>query len=331
MQKKMAAIDFELLEELEEVEDELQEDGEDDDAGADDDAGDSSDDRGDDVTGVDDETLSELAGDDDDGGDDDGGDGGDDDQQQRSSHIPRDRFDTVNERAKAYAAMLRSQGIDPDTGERLQPAGAEGDSTGDGAGAGTNDEPFDFKAKRTEAAEALMEGDVEKYNAIQDEIDAERDRISQLHTQAAVAQARMSDRVDAVAAQMVEKYPFLDSTTGNGDQEAITEVVEWRDFYTAKGFAPDEALRRAVNKVGPGYAGGGKPPSGDDAKGSGRGDKARQKQALTRNAKTQQPPRTAQAGTGARADSDDDIDIGKLSEDDFAKLSPAEKKRLRGD
>ena len=130
MQNNMAAIDYELLEALEEAEEELQEDGEDD-------GGEEPEDRGDDPTGVDGATLSELAdGDEGEGegeGEGDGeGEGEGDDQQQRSSHIPRDRFDTVNERAKAYAAMLRSQGIDPDTGERMQPAGTEGDSTGAG-------------------------------------------------------------------------------------------------------------------------------------------------------------------------------------------------------
>lgn len=68
------------------------------------------------------------------------------------------------------------------------------------------------------------------------------------------AQKAMAADVSATVAQALEAYPFLDSNSPDANQEAIAEVVEWRDFYISKGESPAIALARATNKIAPHYA-----------------------------------------------------------------------------
>ena len=158
------------------------------------------------------------------------------DAAKRDQTIPRGRFDEVNtklhaerearERAEAELAALKAA------------------------------PPADIKALRKDYHEALMAGENDKADEIADKIDAENRRQAKEEAIAETDQRaakREQERAFGLAvAQTLKDYPFLDSTTGN--QEAIEEVVEWRDFYIARGIPAHEALTKAAAKVGPAYA-----------------------------------------------------------------------------
>lgn len=57
-----------------------------------------------------------------------------------------------------------------------------------------------------------------------------------------------------VVRDAVRVYPFLDHESSKADPVAIQEVIDKRDRYINEGYSPANALRRAVNEVGPMYA-----------------------------------------------------------------------------
>ncbi len=95
--------------------------------------------------------------------------------------------------------------------------------------------------------------------------------------------------------ETIKAYPFLDSTKPEANAEAIAEVVEWRDFFIAKGESPAIALQKAAGKVAPLYTTKSEPtptPPVDTRK-----QKAVEVAARTANA---QPP-SVEAGVGNRS------------------------------
>ena len=96
-------------------------------------------------------------------------------------------------------------------------------------------------------------------------------------------------------AQTVADYPFLHSNSADANTEAIADVVEWRDFYIAKGESPAGALQKAAAKVTQLYAG-----QADAAEPAAPTDKRKQAAIATgAKAAAAQPPRV-DAGVGNR-------------------------------
>ena len=149
---------------------------------------------------------------------------------EREQVIPRARFDELN--AKLHQERQER--------ERLQ---AELEATRKPAEAPPQD--ADITAMENEFFEAMMNGEQEKAVSIRSKINAE------IFARAEAASVEKVDRnlsereavtaIERVAAEVVEKYPFLDSNSPQANRQAIDEVVEWRDFYKEKGFAPAEA------------------------------------------------------------------------------------------
>lgn len=187
-------------------------------------------------------------------------------------------------------------------------------------------EPFDFKAKERDYMKAVYDGEEDKALEIRGEInDALFEQASQRATQTASAQLTEQQAREALgrtAAQVIDAYPFLNSESDVANEDAIAEVVGWRDMYMSQGKAPHEALQAAVSKVAPVYA---EPePQKEDT------GKQRQAEAAKRNAQAsnQQPP--ALGGVGSRGQSDTP-NIEDMTDEEFDALSDKEKSRLRGD
>lgn len=51
------------------------------------------------------------------------------------------------------------------------------------------------------------------------------------------------------ATKLVEKYPWLDSVSGNGDPEAIAEVIALRDVYFRNGQSLSAALVKSAGVI----------------------------------------------------------------------------------
>lgn len=246
-------------------------------------------------------------------------------EDKADSRIPKPRFDEVNARMKAAeqeAAELRRQLAAAQQG---QPKAQEQTQQANPAEQG-----IDLDAKEDEYLDALRQGNAAAAKAIRREINGELKRQAAEEAETKVAatltQRDVATRLTNVANEAIGKYPFLNSDTEDKNEAAINDVVEWRDFYAAKGHPAHVALQLAVDKIGPLYAKG--EPSDDD-KPEPKVD-LRGKEAIQRNALAAAAQPAALNGVGERA-SRARYDVTKMSEDEFAALPASEKKRLRGD
>ena len=229
-----------------------------------------------------------------------------DPQPKRDTVIPRARFDEVNAKLHAEreeAARLRAE-LEALT-RKPEPADTNIDTL--------EDEYF----------EALIAGDKAKAKEIRATINTEifnRAQAASAETAAAtLTQREMQTSFSKAVEQTVSAYPFLDSTKPEANAEAIAEVVEWRDFFIAKGESPAVALQKAAGKVAPLYAAKSEPtpPAVDTRK-----QKAVEVAAKTANA---QPP-SVEAGVGNRS-----IPLGDdliNDQNKWDKASDAERARL---
>ena len=204
-----------------------------------------------------------------------------DPQPKRDTVIPRARFDEVNAKLHAEreeAARLRAE-LEALT-KKPEPTDNNIDTL--------EDEYF----------EAMIAGDKTKAKEIRATINTEifnRAQAASAETAAAtLTQREMQTSFSKAVEQTVSAYPFLDSTKPEANAEAIAEVVEWRDFFIAKGESPAVALQKAAGKVAPLYAAKSEPtpPAVDTRK-----QKAVEVAAKTANA---QPP-SVEAGVGNRS------------------------------
>ena len=107
------------------------------------------------------------------------------------------------------------------------------------------------------------DADQDEIDKIEDQIEAERDRRAEARAEARIAErerireaeaAQMAARQQEAEAQteatkLVEKYPWLDSVSGNGDPEAIAEVIALRDVYFRNGQSLSAALVKSAGVI----------------------------------------------------------------------------------
>ena len=226
---------------------------------------------------------------------------------KRDPVIPRARFDEVN--AKLHAAREEA--------EQLR-AALEAKASPDPASA------VDVDALEDQYFEAILDGDKDKAKGLRSKINAEiynkAEAASTAAVSASLSQREAKTSFEKAVAQTVTDFPFLDSNSPESSPEAIAEVVEWRDFYIAKGDSPASALQKAAQKVAPLYATASpdtQPPATD-----------KRKQAAVANAakaNAAQPPRV-DAGVGNRSIPAGDSIVG--NQDKWEKASEAERMRF---
>lgn len=186
---------------------------------------------------------------------------------------------------------------------------------------------FDVEAQEEAYVEALMDGDTKAAVAIRRQIN------SQLRQQAAesVTQemtARQAEQLLKTTANSVsDAYPWLNQPESD---DVLELILAARDRKIAAGMPPHLALADAANTIAPRFAPAGDTPSGDLPNVAAAKD-TRPAAALARGAadSTAQPP-ALQAGIGQRATATR-VNVSQLTEEQFEALTPAEKKRLRGD
>lgn len=268
---------------------------------------------------------------------------------KQQAAVPYGRFSEVNERrkqAEREADELRTEV------ERWR-AG----STGKGSESGPAQVPvdkapaapeFDLDGKEKSYLDALMEGDTSAASVIRREINAAvmaqarrettelmQAEFAQREQQQATAIAQQLMQAQATALQaaalaVVAKYAYLDTEAG---ADAMDMIIARRDALVAKGQAPHEALRAAADFIAPRFApeGAAHTPAKASEKAPPQTD-LRESAARTRGAQASvaQAP-AAVAGMGNRATGGDALDVNRMDDDQFERLSAAEKSRLRGD
>lgn len=246
--------------------------------------------------------------------------------------VPLGRFNEVNEQKKLLEQqneMLRKlleqqQGQQPGDGQQQEPPKQPAHDN--------PEEAKQLRELRRQLKDALYADDEDKYDEIQEQIDAINERRSraavraELEAREAQVQAeRVRNEFASTAQRMVEKFPVLHAETG--DPEAIKKVVALRDYYiNADKLSPAAALEKASTEIGELYTG---RVAGADDKGA---KDQRRAAAIERGVReaNDQPPPTAQAGVGARAQAAR-LNPEKMSEREFNALPEEERARLRGD
>ena len=252
----------------------------------------------------------------------------DDDQDDDKGMIPKSRFNQVNTRMRMAEAELERYR----ERERQAQAGQQHDKSAEGEQEQPQPEPVDIKALRQQRAEAMFEGDADKMLELDEQIEAEIERRAEARAMAAYRQQQVQTAFQSAVAETIQAYPFLDSQSEHANEDAINEVVEWRDFFMHKGASAPDALRKAAERVAPNYMpaddGQGQP---DKAKGTKDAAQERQRNIIKRNANISQPASPNEAGRGQRAEDPDSKNIEDMSDDEFDALPEKEKAKLRGD
>lgn len=199
----------------------------------------------------------------------------------------------------------------------------------------TTPEPtYDFDAAEEQYASLLIEGDTVKAARLRREIDSERQKeirslISEIkksnddEVTAKVKDASETEKFNTLIKSYENKYPFLDADSDDSNEEAIDTVNALMSGYLAKGNSKSEALKKAIEKVAPMYA---KAEPVKKSLGKERKIEAGKKAA---QASKSQPSKT-KSSTSTTIDTSK-LNIAKMTERDFNKLTPKELKALRGD
>lgn len=242
--------------------------------------------------------------------------------------IPKARFDEVNEARKNAERALA------EANAQIQAMRNQGGSAPAPAPAADPPQPaFDVQAKEKEYLDLLMEGETDKATQIRMEINKHIAEQAETAAEQRILKRAAQSELSAVSNKIVEDWPYLDTPAG---KSAIELIVFRRHQYEQQGLSPAAALQRAANELAPKLA-------PDDAEtptrdGTGSTDNSRQTdtrrvRAVERGIKdSQAQPPTLSAGVGNRQQSSTGaLNVETMDEEQFARLTTAEKRKLRGD
>lgn len=251
-----------------------------------------------------------------------------DDDTTPPKMIPKGRFDEVNEERKRLLDELAEA-------NKALAALATGKPAATQAPAPEPEPEFDLKKAMRERLQALATGDDDRALELDEQIQAhtlkvatENARKAYAEEQATLTAAQQAKALQTAADEMRTKYPQLDHKGEAADADAIDFVIARRDKLVAGGMPMHEALRQAAEvaaqRFGLTTVGGAAPTKGEPA--ADRLAAARARNAAAANA---QPPELG--GKGNRATETARKNVAEMTDEEFAALPEAEKKRLRGD
>lgn len=193
----------------------------------------------------------------------------------------------------------------------------------------------EIQALETAHAKALIDGDAEKAAATMGQIRLKERQIaiaeSSTMTARAKDEAREEIRVDLAIEQLETTYPVLNKDAEEFDQDVVDEVLGWQQVYIAKGMNAAQALLKAAQKV---VVKAEVAAPAAEKKGLAAGATERAKAQIDKNLETarKQPPSLKDAGIDSdKAGIQGDVDVSKLTYEEFSALPAATKARLRGD
>lgn len=265
------------------------------------------------------------------------GDAGDGENgRQAPAGIPKGRFNEVNQQRKeALAALAAAQEeIDRLKGEKPAAAPQPAQRTEAQAPAPARTTPadsgvFDVEAQEEAYIAALMEGDAKGAVAIRKAINAHLQEEASARATQELTARQSAQLLKSTADSVTAAYPWLNKPEAS---ETLELILAARDRKIAAGMPPHLALAEAANTIAPKFAPAddGGTPSRVSETGAPAKD-LRPAAAIARGAadSTAQPP-ALQVGIGERATATR-VNVAQLTEEQFEALTPAEKKRLRGD
>lgn len=257
----------------------------------------------------------------------------DDDQPRnnKGQFIPKERFNEAvgKERAKAEAAQRQVAELQErlkafDRGQDVQKLETE------------------ISDLESQHAKALLDGNAEKAAQLMRDIRLKERSIALSQTEVMSAETRRAAaeevRMDMAVQELEKTYPVLNAEAEEYDQD-ITDMVlaTQRSLIENDRMTPSQALIAAAQKVMAKIMPAAKEePAAPEKKGLGAaaGATERDKAGVARNvdAAKRQPPSTKDIGLDSdKAGIKTDVDVTKMSQDEFNALPEATKARLRGD
>lgn len=180
------------------------------------------------------------------------------------------------------------------------------------------------------AWEAAMEGDEGKAAQLRAQMLAQMEQRAVQAAEQAIERRSAEAELKKAVSEVRAAYPQLDA-----DPALTQDVVAYRDFlYAQQGLSLAEALRRAAKTVlGPAMvaAPGATAPAALGGKPDPAAERRRAAVERAATASRQQPVAAAAVGVGMRAHEAPTRNVDEMSEEEFASLTPAELKRMRGD
>lgn len=258
---------------------------------------------------------------------DDAGEG--EEKDDKAITIPKDRFDKAVGKARAEAAAAAKRA------DELQ---AKLDAQNGTADAAKIEAKLDKLEDDLEAA--IADGNVEAKKRIRAEIRAANQQLAEgraaAHATRASAVAIEQIRYDALIDRLEAEHPELNPEDDSYSEEIVTELWDIKEAFEAKGASSSEALKKAIKvyyKGSPAPAKEDKEDKGDD---KGDDEAAKRREAAIKKAletKKKQPSDTKKVGldSDGAGKKDDKIDLTKLSDAEFDKLTPEQIKAARGD
>lgn len=247
--------------------------------------------------------------------------------------IPKPRFDQVNQKRKdAEAALeLANKELERYRAQEAATAKAPAAALAPAATTPAAAAAPDLEAQEEAYEQALIDGDTKKAaqirRALNESMLAQAKAEAKAEAVQELTQRQTAQLLETTAKNVTDAFPYLNTAEG---AEALDLILAARDRKMAKGMPAHLALLEAANAIAPKFAPDDETPSRDSPTGQPAKD-LRPAAALARGAadSTAQPP-ALQAGIGQRATAAR-VNVSQLTEEQFEALTPAEKKRLRGD
>jgi hypothetical protein len=247
---------------------------------------------------------------------------------KKEPRIPKSRFDEINNRMKE--ANERNLWLEEQLEKLINNSQQQQKQTS----APAQEAPkYDYDAAEEEYINLIIGGDIAKATKLRNEINSVRQK--ELHDLISGIKSEASDNAKSQSSQLLEKerfessivnmeskYPFLNHKDKGYNEEAVETVNTLLAGYLAAGKGKVESLNLAIKKVLPLYEkkAGTKVSLGDQRK-----TEAGKKAALASKhqpVKQKSVTRTTDMGQ---------VNINKMSDRDFSKLTAKEKSILRGD
>jgi hypothetical protein len=235
--------------------------------------------------------------------------------------IPKSRFDEVNEakkKEKERADRLEKQ-LEDLVEKKKEP----------------EPEPFDYAEKEKESYDAFLEGDTEKYSTIQQEIRAAQKEELRREAERIAAEGDQTVRetltFEETGERIETEYPALVRDSENFNEDAYSDLMDLYVGYVNTGrYSRADALQMAADKSvrihGLKKQGSNLAKDGDNkvVELSTKKPDLKKKQKVAES----QPPLKE---SGAAREDQPLVDVASMSDEEFAALPEATKRRLRGD
>lgn len=244
--------------------------------------------------------------------------------------IPKDRFDQGIAKARKEAEAEKNRADQAEARLRAQ----EGELKEDEVNAAID-------VLEEELENAVKDGNTEAKARIRKEIRALSQQLTDskaaVHAIRATAVAIEQVRYDAAVSLAEKEHPELDPDGDSYDEELVGELSEVTAAFVSRGLSSSESLKKALKVV---YRGAKVPVVEKEDKEVEETDvekeaKQRKADAVERGLKAKGKQPADQSKTGLNSDKQgkkgDGIDVTKISDKDFDKLSPEDLKKLRGD